>query len=300
MRLNKYLALCGLGSRRAVEQLITEGQVEIGGRTVSDLATQVDESQDTVTVQGHAVRPVERRNFEYIILNKPRGYDVTRGGRHHHRRAWDLLPKDTHPSVQSVGRLDRDSTGLLLFTNDGELAFRLTHPRFGCRKVYDVEVEGDPSMETLARLTQEVMLDDGPAHAVSVERIPSPPSEPVRLRIIMEEGRNRIVRRLCEAVGHPVVSLDRIVFGPLHLNNLSRGKTRALTPREIGALRREVELTGESRETRSPGEAARRTQGKSQQAPSRQQRPQEQKGRSGPRGPFKPQGQKNERFRRQG
>jgi len=146
MRLNKYLALCGLGSRRAVEQLILDGQVAIAGRPVSDLATQVGEGA-AVSIQGRPVHPVPRSSFDYILLNKPRGYDVTRGGRHHHRRAWDLLPRETHPSVQSVGRLDRDSSGLLLFTNDGELAFRLTHPRYGCRKVYEVEVEGKVGAE---------------------------------------------------------------------------------------------------------------------------------------------------------
>ena len=263
MRLNKYLALCGLGSRRAVEHLITGGQVAVGGKTVGDLATQVDEARDAVTVLGRPVRPVARHNFDYILLNKPRGYDVTRGGRQHHRRAWDLLPKDTHASVQAVGRLDRDSTGLLLFTNDGELAFRLTHPRYGCRKVYEVKVEGTVKAETLKRLTDGVQLEDGPAHAVHVERLAAEPDGLPRLLIVMEEGRNRIVRRMCEALEHPVTDLNRTALGPLQLGAVPRGKTRVLTTREIHLLRRLVGLAGgeEEKKARSVERGTRKNTG---------------------------------------
>ena len=265
MRLNKYLALCGLGSRRAVEQIILEGQVTINGRKVADLATQVDEGHDVVSVGESILQPVHSRNYEYILLNKPHGYDVTRGGRHHHRRAWDLLPKETHPSVQSVGRLDRDSTGLLIFTNDGDLAYRLTHPRYGCRKVYEVETEREMNDETLRRLKTGVDLEDGPAHAVSAERIPADVSGYPRVQIVMEEGRNRIVRRMCDAVGHPAVNLNRSAIGPLQLGSLARGKTRLLNRREITKLRKLVGLTGAATEEAAakpaprPGRGAPRT-----------------------------------------
>jgi len=176
------------------------------------------------------------------MLNKPRGYDVTRGGRHHHRRAWDLLPEDTFPNVQSVGRLDRDSTGLLLFTNDGDLAFRLAHPRYGRRKVYEIEVEGKVPDEALGRLTQGLELEDGPERALQAERLPAKSAGQVRLRLVLEEGRKRIVRRMCEALGHPVLSLNRAAFGDLSLGDLPRGKTRPLTEREIRRLRQSVGL----------------------------------------------------------
>jgi len=241
MRLNKFLAQSGLGSRRAVEQLILAGTVSVNGAAVRALATQVDEENDQVVVGGQAVRPV--RQFEYLLLNKPRGYDVTRGGRHHHRRAWDLLPKDTHNSVQSVGRLDRDSTGLLLFTNDGELAFRLAHPRYGCRKTYEVDVEGNLSLVAMARLSEGVELEDGPARAVQVEKLPGLVKGQGRLKIVMVEGRNRIVRRMCEALGHPVVALNRIAVAGLELGDLPRGKTRPLSKQEVRRLRQAVGLS---------------------------------------------------------
>lgn len=244
MRLNRYLALCGLGSRRAVEQIILDGRVSVNGDPTADLATQVEEARDTVEVDGVEMHPVSRRDFAYILLNKPKGYDVTRGGRHHHRRAWDLLPEGTHPSVQSVGRLDRNSTGLLLFTNDGELAYRLSHPRFGCRKVYEVEVDQEMPAEMQRQLREGVELEDGMARALSVERIPSEPDGYPRYRITMEEGRNRIVRRMCEAVGRPVANLNRSAFGPLTLADLPRGKTRPLTPWEVRQLKKLVSQAG--------------------------------------------------------
>lgn len=242
VRINRYLATCGLGSRRAVEELIREGRVRVDGRPVSDLSTRIDTTRQTVEVDG---RPVAHEwRLVYLKMNKPRGYDVTRGGRHHHRRAYDLLPEGTHASVQSVGRLDRNSTGLLIFTNDGQLAHRLTHPRFGCRKTYDVLVEGEVSRESLSRLTDGVELDDGPARAEKVERLAW--DEPARscLRIVMIEGRNRIVRRMCEAIGHPVLELNRTAIGQVDLGNLKRGRVEPLSLRELNALKRAVGLTG--------------------------------------------------------
>lgn len=234
MRINKYLAQCGLGSRRSVEALIAEGKVLLNGQVVTDLATQIDEAQDQVEVGGKTVQPPRRH--VYYILNKPKGYDVTRGGRHHHRRAWDLLPKGTHASVQSVGRLDRDSTGLLLFTNDGELAFRLSHPSHGCTKVYEVLVEGEISDETVRQLIEGVTLEDGPARALSARKLEAPEKDQGVLALTMGEGRKRIVRRMCEAVGHPVIDLHRTDIGPLNIGNLRKGMTRPLTKAEVRNL----------------------------------------------------------------
>lgn len=244
MRLNQFLAQCGLGSRRAVEQIILGGQVILNGRLIRELATQINPERDRVTVAGKPVRPA--RQLEYIMLNKPRGYDVTRGGRHHHRRAWDLLPAGTHASVQSVGRLDRDSTGLLLFTNDGDLAFRLAHPRYGCRKVYIVDVEGKVGEALLRRLTEGIELEDGPARALDARRVPTTAEGQSRLLIVMSEGRKRIVRRLCEALGHPAVALNRTAVGGLELGDLARGKTRPLSRREVTRLRQSVGLAVET------------------------------------------------------
>jgi 23S rRNA pseudouridine2605 synthase len=240
MRLNKFLAQSGLGSRRAVEQLILDGLITVNGQVIRELATQVNPETDRVSAHGQSVKPVQK--LEYLILNKPRGYDVTRGGEHHHRRAWDLLPKGSHPSIQSVGRLDRNSTGLLIFTNDGEFAFRLTHPRYGCRKTYEVDVEGNVPAETVQRLKEGIMLEDGPAHAVRVERLAPAEEGQSRLRLVMEEGRNRIVRRMCETLGFVVINLNRTAIGPLEMGNLPRGKTRPLTRMEINRLRQSIGL----------------------------------------------------------
>ncbi len=252
MRINRYLASCGLGSRRAVEALIGAGKVTLNGTIVRDLSTQVKPTGDEVTVEGRPARPAPL--FTYLALNKPLGYDVTRGGEQHHRRAWDLLPKGTHPSVQSVGRLDRDSTGLLLFTNDGEFAFRLAHPRHGCTKTYDVEIAGGrPTPETLERLRDGVTLEDGPARALAVEPLPGGSGpERSRLRLVIGEGRNRIVRRMCEAVGHPVVELERVAIGRLELGVLKRGKCRPLTAREVVMLRRDAGLAPPEAEASPP------------------------------------------------
>jgi 23S rRNA pseudouridine2605 synthase len=239
MRLNRYLAQCGLGSRRAVEQLILDGKARLNGKPVADLATQVDPDRDRVHVDGRLVHPAAR--LTYLALNKPKGYDVTRGDPHGHRQVYDLLPRGTHASVKAVGRLDRDSTGLLLFTNDGELAFRLAHPSHGCTKVYQVEVEGRVARADMRLLTEGVQLEDGPARAEQAEWVAGQESFSV-LRVAMREGRKRIVRRMCEAIGHPVLALERVAIGPLALGDLKRGQVRPLTAAELAALRRSVGL----------------------------------------------------------
>lgn len=239
MRLNRYLALCGLGSRRAVERLILDGEISVNGRVVTDLATQVDPDRDRIEYRGRISRPATRHT--YLALNKPRGYDVTRSDRHSRRLVYDLLPDGTHPAVKAVGRLDRDSTGLLLLTDDGELAHRLTHPSFGCPKTYDVIVDGVVRVEDLNLLTSGIHLDDGPAKAVSAQLLDQTQTAS-RLKIVMIEGRKRIVRRMCEAIGHPVRELERTAIGPIQLGNLRRGTTRSLTPHELRKLRHCVGL----------------------------------------------------------
>ncbi len=241
MRLNRYLAQCGLGSRRAVEKLVGERRVTLNGRLVEHLGIQVDAGEDQVVVDGRPVRLPDRP--DYLMLNKPAGFEVTRSGRHAPRRVYELLPKGIHPSVQAVGRLDRESTGLLLFSNDGALNFRLTHPRHGCQKVYEVEVEGEVADQTLQKLTAGLTLEDGPARAVGAERLAGVARRgTTRLRLAMAEGRKRIVRRLSEAAGHRVLRLHRTALGPLELGELPSGRVRALTDDEVGKLQRSVGL----------------------------------------------------------
>jgi 23S rRNA pseudouridine2605 synthase len=236
VRLNRYLAQCGLGSRRSAEELIKNGKVKINGKIVRELATQVG-PDDRVQVDGRDQRPAEQ--LVYLAMNKPRGYDVTRADRHSHRRIYDLLPKETHLSVKAVGRLDRDSTGLLLLTNDGVLAHRLTHPSFGCPKAYQAEVEGKVSGETLKMMTEGVQLDDGAARAVEVVALERG-TRTSMLRIVMHEGRKHIVRRLCATLGHPVLALERVGIGPLGVTGLGKGRVRPLTKGELIALRKSV------------------------------------------------------------
>lgn len=232
IRLQAYLARAGLASRRASEELIREGRVTVNGRTAA-VGSSVDPRRDIVRVDRKVVKP---KTAEWIALYKPRGYVTTRddpGGR---RTVYDLLPDYLH-HLFHVGRLDRDSSGLLLLTNDGATANRLLHPRYRTLKEYRADVEGLPSDETLRQLVEGVELEDGMAHAVSVEVTGQVGPGIFRLRIEMEEGRNREVRRMLEAVGHPVRRLFRRSFGPVQIGKLRPGKWRRLTPEEVEALR---------------------------------------------------------------
>jgi pseudouridine synthase len=174
------------------------------------------------------------------MMNKPLGYEVTRSRRHACKRVYNLLPEDTPPSVQPVGRLDRDSCGLLLFTNDGELAYRLTHPGYGCPKTYLVQVKGRIDPREIERLRSGIELEDGPARPLCVDTVSGQRPAVRCLKMVMGEGRKRIVRRMCAAVGHPVVSLQRIAQGPIRLGALPEGETRTLSQEEVEALRRTV------------------------------------------------------------
>jgi 23S rRNA pseudouridine2605 synthase len=231
VRLQAFLARAGVASRRASEELIRAGRVTVNGRR-AELGAKVDPSVDTVRVDR---KIVSARRIEWVALYKPKGYVTTRddpGGR---RTVYDLLPEDLH-HLFHVGRLDRDSSGLLLLTNDGETANRLLHPRYGTTKEYRVDVEGKPSGSTLRALVAGVELDDGTANAVSVESRGEIAPGIYRLILLLQEGRNREVRRLLEAVGHPVRRLFRRSFGPIEIGRLRPGHWRRLTPAEVDAL----------------------------------------------------------------
>lgn len=241
MRLNKYLAHCGVGSRRKVEELIVGGAVEVNGQPVEGLGSSVDETSDVVKVNGRKVTLPDR--FQYFIINKPVGYVVTRKVSANYRRAYDLLPEETHRSVDAVGRLDRDSGGLLLFTNNGDLAHRLAHPRYGCKKLYELEVRGEIGGNDVQHLLNGVKLGDGKAKAESVEVHHVEKNGNSWIGIEMSEGRKHIVRRMCATIGHPVVKLTRTRMGPLELGTLNPGKARHLTPGEIKQIYENVDMT---------------------------------------------------------
>jgi 23S rRNA pseudouridine2605 synthase len=227
VRLAKYLAHSGVASRRAAEKLIANGRVTVGGETVTDPARDVDENSD-VRVDGGWVGPEPR---EVYALNKPSGVMSTARDPGGHPTVVSLVASERR--LYPVGRLDADSTGLILLTNDGELANLLMHPRYGVQKTYRARVTPSPISESsLRRLREGVELEDGPTAPAKVRRL-----APARFEITIGEGRNRQVRRMVEAVGHRVASLERVAFGPLRLQGLAPGEHRRLSAAEVERLR---------------------------------------------------------------
>ncbi len=225
MRLAKFLAHSGVASRRAAERLIASGRVRVGGEVVRDPATDVDEASG-VEVNGEAVGPEPR---EVWALNKPAG--VVSTAREPGRRQAVTELVDSNRRLYPVGRLDADSTGLILLTNDGELANRLTHPRYGVPKTYRVRLARPPAERDLERLRRGVQLEDGPTAPAGVRR-----RGERELEITIREGRKRQVRRMAEAVGNEIEALTRIAFGPLGLGDLAQGAARRLSEGEVAAL----------------------------------------------------------------
>ena len=236
MRLNRFLARAGAAqSRRKAEGLVAAGRVRVNGQVVVELATQVVPGVDAVELDGVAVElPAEHA---YLMLNKPAGYVTSTADPHAAHTVFELVDRAARPALVYVGRLDADTTGLLLFTDDGVLVDALTHPRHHVGKVYEARVEGVPDEAALARLCAGVVLDDGvtaPAQARLLSRGAGGEST-VELRI--HEGKKRQVKRMLAAVGHPVLSLHRSAFGPLALGDLALGAWRDLSAAELSALR---------------------------------------------------------------
>jgi 23S rRNA pseudouridine2605 synthase len=259
-RLQKILSQAGVASRRAAERLMLEGRVTVNGATVRELGTKADGAHDDIRVDGRRITLPERHR--YILLNKPRGYVTTRSDPQRRPTVIDLLRGVTE-YVYPVGRLDFDSEGLLILTNDGDLAARLTHPRHGVARVYEARVLGVPDAHDLDRLARGMTIDGrrtqrakirmmsgnghhflrrvGPhPHAHEdrpLERRLSRPADAALLEITVREGRNRQVRKMCEAIGHPVTELTRVAIGPIRDTKLKPGHWRELTAREVSTLK---------------------------------------------------------------
>jgi len=225
MRLNAYLARAGVASRRGADELIKAGRVTVNGEP-GQLNTFV-QTRDRVRVDGEFVA---LQRLAYILLNKPAGVVTTARDPQGRRTVLDLVPPE--PRVVPVGRLDADTTGALLLTNDGPLSHRLAHPRYGVEKVYVADVQGEPTDAALQRLRDGIELDDGPTAPARVRRL-----GPNRIELALHEGRNRQVRRMLEAVGHPATRLHRTIYAGLTLEGLEPGQWRKLEPSEVDALR---------------------------------------------------------------
>jgi 23S rRNA pseudouridine2605 synthase len=233
VRLQKYLSATGRASRREAERLMLAGRVTVNGEVASELGTKVVPGRDVVAVDGE---PVARAPKRWVLLHKPPGFLTTRADPHGGRTVYDLLPED-HRRLRYVGRLDRDAEGLLLLTNDGDVAHALQHPSGEVEREYWLEVAGRVERGAVRRLLDGVELEDGEARAVRAEllRAGDVTSE---LTLVLTEGRKREVRRMLSAVGHPVLRLRRTRYGPIGLGGLEHGAWRELQPAEVRALER--------------------------------------------------------------
>jgi len=233
VRLNKFLALAGVASRREADRWIQEGRISVNNQVVEELGLRVDEDQDVVRVDGRKIQV--KTQPVYILLNKPAGYLVTLKDPFRRPTVRTLLPASLG-RVFPVGRLDLATEGLLVLTNDGELAFRLSHPRFGVKKVYLAKIKGEPDKEALRRLERGVHLEGAKTAPARVVLL-APGQKSSWLRLELQEGRKREVREMCRAVGHPVLELRRVEFAGLGLGNLKSGQWRHLEPGEVRRLK---------------------------------------------------------------
>ena len=232
VRLQKYLAQSGVASRRKCEELMLAGLVEVDGEVVTRLGTKIDAATAVVRVDGKRLPPISAH--VYLALNKPRGVVSTMSDPEGRRTLQDLVD-DRPERLFHVGRLDTDTSGLILLTNDGDFAHRMAHPSYEVDKTYVAEVDGEVTKATLALLLEGVELDDGPV-TVSRDKIVSYGKGKTIVELVIHEGRNRIVRRLLDHVGHPVRQLTRTAIGPVTLGRLKAGELRDLTLDELGAL----------------------------------------------------------------
>lgn len=235
MRLQKFLSRAGVASRRKSEEIILQGRVKVNGEVVTELGTQIDSEVDRVAVDGKRVGIAQLR---WIALNKPIRVLTTRDDPRERKTVYDLL-HESDGQLPYVGRLDWDTEGLLLFSNDGDVVHRLMHPSHQVERVYEVATDEAVSDDSMEALNYGVILDDGPAIAERVRRLRG---EEHRIEIVLLEGRNREVRRMMSAVGHPVVRLRRTRYGPISLGGLPEGRWRELSRGEVEKIRKTVGL----------------------------------------------------------
>jgi 23S rRNA pseudouridine2605 synthase len=254
-RLQKILSAAGVASRRAAETLILEGRVSVNGATVLELGTRADPARDDIRVDGQRVRVATRHR--YILLNKPRGCMTTRKDPEGRPTVLDLMP-EVREYIYPVGRLDYDSEGLLLLTNDGDLAARLLHPSHEVEREYHARVRGVPDESALERLRRGVMVDrrrTAPAVVRLLDTGLGARGDQALVSIALHEGRTRQVRDMCDAIGHPVVRLRRVRFGPIADRTLDVGAHRDLTPREVAMLKQVAAGRVSAGSDRRPGRA---------------------------------------------
>jgi 23S rRNA pseudouridine2605 synthase len=236
-RIQKILARAGVSSRRAAEELILAGRVEVNGRVVRELGTRADAGRDQIRVDGRSIGDAE--DLRYYLLYKPERVVTTLSDPEGRKAVGDFL-RGVDERVYPVGRLDYDAEGALLLTNDGDLAHRLTHPRWGVQRTYLAKVRGEPDDDAIARLISGVRLEDGKARAIEATFEQRTPKN-TWIRIVVSEGRNHLVKRMCEAIGHPVVRLFRSDHAGLGVSGMKPGELRALSSDEVRALRKAVE-----------------------------------------------------------
>ncbi len=234
IRLNKFLSQAGVASRREADRMIVQGRIKVNGKIVDQLGYKIDGEKHRVEVDGRRIRREE--GYVYLMLNKPRGFLVTLKDPFQRPTILQLLPS-LKKRVFPVGRLDYDSEGLLVLTNDGELASRLAHPRYEVSKTYLVKVKGEPEPSTLAKLEKGIYLDGKKTASAKITQL-VPSQRKTLLQVEVHEGRKREIRRLFQAVDLPVVELKRIAFASLSLGKLKKGQWRFLTPKEIEKLKR--------------------------------------------------------------
>ena len=235
VRLQKYIAMCGVASRRAAEQLITDGKVTVNGEKVTEQGVKVEIGADSVSVDGKTIKP-SGKNY-YIMLNKPVGYVSTVKDQFERATVLDLIGTEIKERIFPVGRLDYDTEGLLILTNDGDFTYKVTHPKHNIDKTYIAVLKGGISIKGLAQLRSGVRLDDGfvtsPAQVEMIDAVDGHTT----IKITIHEGKNRQVRRMFEAVGSKVKELQRISIGSVELGNLPLGRWRHLTSHEVNYLK---------------------------------------------------------------
>ncbi|EGG55627.1 pseudouridylate synthase [Paraprevotella xylaniphila YIT 11841] len=231
IRLNKFLANAGVCSRREADEFITAGVVSVNGTVVTELGTKVKRSDE---VKFHE-QPVSIERKVYVLLNKPKDYVTTSDDPQNRKTVMDLVKNVCRERIYPVGRLDRNTTGVLLFTNDGELASKLTHPKFLKKKIYHVTTDKNVTAADMRQIAEGITLEDGEIKADAIEY--ASPTDKKQIGIEIHSGKNRIVRRIFEALGYRVVKLDRVLFAGLTKKNVRRGDWRFLTEQEVNMLR---------------------------------------------------------------